>query len=52
MCIRDSLRTAVGIGKVFSFVYLAAHNLEILHITDMRFNGSLEEIQGLSLIHI
>ena len=40
------LRTAVGIGKVFSFVYLAAHNLEILHITDMRFNGSLEEIQG------
>ena len=39
-------RTTIGICQIITFVYLSAHHFEILqHITDMGFNGSLEEIK-------
>ena len=44
--------TTVCIGEVITFVHLATHNLEVLDITDMRFNGSLEEIQGSRSVRI
>ena len=39
------LRAAVCIIQVITFVNHTTHNLKVLNITDMRFNGSLEEIK-------
>ena len=40
------LGTTIGIGEIVSLVHFTAHHLEILNITDMRFNSRFKEIQG------
>ena len=40
------LAAAISVAQVVSLVYLAAHNLEILHLTDVRLHSCLEEEQA------
>src|SRR5574344_1766351 len=44
--------TTICICQIVSFVYLSAHHLKILHLTNMMFNSSFKEIERRRAISI